>query len=544
MEPHIMFARAAQTVIEQAKDVAISRGESQLTLSAMATAMAMGQRSALQLAQCLGISQDKLQRLFPVLQPCSATLPLAQDVRTMLGRARKLVAQSPAPVHPTLIFLPHLVCAVASSLPAAQLPGVTLPRQEQVLQLLRPWVDAESQPPGLGELTQRLRALRHQLLHCVHGQEHAIQQVIEGLFNIGVVGDADTTRQRPAGIFVFAGPPGVGKTFLTRLGAAGAGRAQEETLNALLTEMDGFHQAATRPVIIIAATNHHDLLDAALLRRFSRVIEVELPTRAERQLYLRTRLQAKAQHQVTPQMIERLAAQTSGLAIAALEHILAQASIMALANGGVMTDAILGEAFEKVTMGEAKVGTDPLRTARHEAGHALVMAHTGEPPIYVTIVGRGAFGGYAAFEERDQRRSQTKRELENRICQLLGGREAERLYYGDGGGDSTGPSNDLERAMGIAEAMVYELGMSEEVGFVRIDRHRPLPTALAERCHAAVRGILGAQSIRARGLLTEHRQALNRIVEALMERNRLLKHELLALITDATDKAQSQEVTA
>jgi cell division protease FtsH len=139
---------------------------------------------------------------------------------------------------------------------------------------------------------------------------------------------------------------------------------------------------------------------------------------------------------------------------------------MALANGGVMTDAILDGAFEKVTVGEAKVGMEPLRTARHEAGHALGMAHTGEPPIYVTLVGRGAFGGYAAFEERDQRRSQTKRKLENRICQLLGGCEAERLYYTDGEGDSIGLSNDLERATGIAEAMVYELGMSEEVGFV------------------------------------------------------------------------------
>src|SRR5262249_12445828 len=146
-------------------------------------------------------------------------------------------------------------------------------------------------------------------------------------------------------------------------------------------------------------------------------------------------------------------------------------------------------------------------------------------------VGRGNFGGYAAFEDRGERRSHTKKELENLICQMLGGREAERLYYGPEEGDSTGPSNDLEQATNVAEAMVYEFGMSEEIGCMRIDRRRPLHGALAECCHAAIRNILETQSQRARQLLTEHRQILDRIVETLMERNRLLKHELLALLS-------------
>jgi ATP-dependent metalloprotease FtsH len=320
----------------------------------------------------------------------------------------------------------------------------------------------------------------------------------------------------------------VGKT---RTGSPGAGRAEEGTLNALLTEMDGFSKATARPLIVLAATNHPELLDPALLRRFSRTIEVELPTRAERELYVRMRLEAKAKHEVSPQMIERIAAQSAGMSIANLESILAQASIMALANQGVIDDAILGEAFEKVTMGEAKAGTDPLRTARHEAGHGLMMCLAGKPPIYVTIVGRGNFGGYAAIEDRDERRSQTKPELEDLICQMLGGREAERLYYGEGHGDSTGPSNDLEQATRIAEAMVYDFGMSEEIGFVRLDRRHVLPGNIAVRCHAAVRRIIDAQSERTRHLLSEHRHTLDRIVEALGERNRLLKDELLDLLT-------------
>jgi ATP-dependent Zn protease len=228
------------------------------------------------------------------------------------------------------------------------------------------------------------------------------------------------------------------------------------------------------------------------------------------------------------------------MSIADLERVLAEASVMALANDGSINDAILGEAFEKVTMGEAKAGADPVRTARHEAGHALVMCALGDPPVYTTIVGRGNFGGYAAFDDKGERRSQTKLDLENLICQLLAGREAERLYYGDGEGDSTGPSNDLERATNVAEAMVYELGMSAEVGFVRVDRRRPLGGDLSYRCHVAVREIIDAQATRARCVLVDRRGVLDRIVEQLLDRSRLLKHELLAIVgtSDQTDRTE------
>ena len=268
-------------------------------------------------------------------------------------------------------------------------------------------------------------------------------------------------------------------------------------LNALLTEMDGFAKSPTQPVIVIAATNLVELLDPALLRRFSRRIEVERPTRAEREQYLHTRLEAKARHRVSTEMIERLASQGQGLSIADLERILAEAAVMALANDGLIDDAILSEAFETITLGEAKAGSDPSRTARHEAGHALIMCLTGRPPIYVTTVGRGSFGGYAAFEDREERRSQTKGELEALICQMLGGREAERLYYGADGGESTGPASDLQQVTRLAEAMVYDYGMSPEVGFVRIDRRQPVPGEIAVQCHAAVRTLFEAQSERA-----------------------------------------------
>ena len=308
------------------------------------------------------------------------------------------------------------------------------------------------------------------------------------------------------------------------------GHAESLTLNQLLVEMDGFAKATMRPIITLAATNYPEKLDPALMRRFNRTIDVELPTRSEREEYLRIRLGAKEKHEVSQEMIQRLAAQGQGMSVADLERILAHAAVMAVSNEGVITDAILAEAFEKVTMGEAKEGGDPLRTARHEAGHAVVMCATGSPPIYLTIVGRGNFGGYAAFEDREERRSRTRAELEEQICQLMGGREAECLYYGEDEGVSTGPSSDLERATNIAEAMVYDLGMSKEIGFIKIDRRQPLPDEVARQCHGAVQSVLAAMGERTKRLLADHRQALDRIVDALMEKNRLLKHEVLELM--------------
>ncbi len=319
----------------------------------------------------------------------------------------------------------------------------------------------------------------------------------------------------------------------TRTGGVGAARADEETLNSLLVEMEGFTDRVARPVVVIAATNRDSLLDPALRRRFGRVIEVELPTRDERQLYLETRLGAKSRHEVSEKTVERIAAQSAGLSIAILENILNQAAVMAFRTGGMITDAILGEAFEKLTLGEAKPGSDPLRTARHEAGHALLMCLCGEPPIYVTTVGRGSFGGYAAFDDPGEHGSWTRKQLEDRICQVLAGREAEQLFYGEGEGESTGPASDLAHATRIAEAMVYEYGMAGEIGAVRIDRDRPLSGELAIRCHEAVRQTIDRQSERSRKLLAEHRTTLERVVSVLLERERLLKDELLVLLSPA-----------
>jgi ATP-dependent Zn protease len=292
-------------------------------------------------------------------------------------------------------------------------------------------------------------------------------------------------------------------------------------------------------VIVIAATNFGDKLDPALVRRFSRTIDVELPTLDEREQYLKLRLLAKAQHRVTDGAIRRIAVQSTGRSIANLESILAEASIRSLALQGVLDDDVLFETFERMTLGDAKPGTDLERTARHEAGHALLMCLAGEAPIYVTIVGRGNFGGYAAFDASEDRRALTRLQMETRICQCLGGRAAELLYYGPGEGESTGPSGDLDQATRLAQAMVDQFGMSDEIGAVRIDERLSLAHGLAERRHVAVRRIIDEQAIRAHELLMTHRASLDRIANALHERNRLLQRELLAMVPEAAPQVRT-----
>jgi cell division protease FtsH len=240
----------------------------------------------------------------------------------------------------------------------------------------------------------------------------------------------------------------------------------------------------------------------------------------------------KAHRAVTDPVIERIAAQAQGLSVADLERILAEASVMAIAADGMITDEILSEAFEKLTMGEARVGYDQLRTARHEAGHALVMCLTGSPPVYVTTVGRGNFGGYAALDVDEAKRIYTRKQLEDTICQLLAGRESECLYFGEVEGVSSGASNDIARATNLAELMVYEFGMTEDVGPLYISPEARMSALMADLGVKAVRKIVEEQRARAKASLVQHKVSLDRLSSALSEQGRLLKHEVLALIAN------------
>lgn len=300
-------------------------------------------------------------------------------------------------------------------------------------------------------------------------------------------------------------------------------RPQEETLNAILTELDGFATSTQRPVILIAATNLVDSLDEALLRRFDREVEVDLPDRAARLAFLVSRL-GGGTAQVSAAVLERLAAGSTGMSIAALLRVVQAARRMAAMAGSGVTDDLLEDAFELMRMGETRGRTDPatlLRVARHEAGHCLIAWLAGIRPLQVTIVARGAVGGYLERETEEGRMLITRPEIEDDIRIAMGGRAAEILYYGEQAGLSSGVAGDLRVATRWAERMVCEYGMSPEVGCVDL-RGRPATGVVLE----AVERIVAAQLARAIAELTAHRPVLDRLVERLLDANRLTREEL------------------
>jgi len=307
-------------------------------------------------------------------------------------------------------------------------------------------------------------------------------------------------------------------------------RPQEETLNSLLTEMDGFTSSPTRPVIVVAATNLVESLDDALVRRFDREIEVDKPDRAAREAYLRKRLTGAQSKEVSEPVIERIAGQSAGMTIAQLERVVRLAGRTAATEGVPVTDEILEEAFETMRMGDASgPATNQetlLRVARHEAGHCLVGWLHGEKPVQITIVARGKAGGFVEREADEGKMLYTKGELEAMICRTMAGRAAEMLYYGPDAGLSSGVQSDLETATHWAGLMVRRFGMSPEMGQVAMDGKRITDGLLAEKVTAAVENIVSNQLKSGLVMLQENQATMDVLVDTLMEKNRLTREEL------------------
>ena len=247
-------------------------------------------------------------------------------------------------------------------------------------------------------------------------------------------------------------------------GLGGGHDEREQTLNQLLTEMDGF--GANEGIIIIAATNRPDVLDPALLRpgRFDRQVTVSLPDFNERKEILS--VHAKNKVLAKDVTLDNLAKRTSGFSGADLENLLNEAALLAVRrdkNEVTMTE--IDEAHDRVLMGPAKTSRnitkeDKKITAYHEAGHVVAGLKLEQSNIVqkVTIIPRGMAGGYTNIQSEDERMHTTKRELLETISTLLAGRVTESLVFDD---ITTGASNDIERATKIARAMVCEYGMSE-----------------------------------------------------------------------------------
>ncbi len=312
----------------------------------------------------------------------------------------------------------------------------------------------------------------------------------------------------------------------------------ENTLNALLVEMDGM--AGNEGVVWMAATNREDMLDPAVRRpgRFDRVVEVPLPTLADRLEILRIHAaRAPLGPDVDLDVIARL---TPGHSGADLANLLNEAALVAVHAGETKISAEhIDQARDKILLGRIRAGVvitpDERRLiALHEAGHALVgMIACAEDKLHkVTIQARGRSLGAAHFSPEADKHLYSRRYLEGIIAKALGGRAAELIFLG-ADRVTSGAGSDLIQATNVARRMVGEFGMSERVGLVSADPSAHgggAPSAqLQSRIDDAVAELVKTQADRAEALVTQHRDAVEAIANALLEREVLDAHEVIAI---------------
>ena len=257
-----------------------------------------------------------------------------------------------------------------------------------------------------------------------------------------------------------------------RTSNSGAESENNQTLNQLLVEMDGFEKNET--VIVLAATNRPEMLDKALLRpgRFDRQITIAPPDVRGREEILK--IHSKDKKFASDVTLKSIAEDTAGFTGAELANILNEAAIIATINKHkAINQDDIEEAVKKVTVGiqkNSRVISDKEKklTAFHEAGHAIVgrFLNTGDPLKEISIIPRGMAGGYTMYKSNEDKFYRSKTELEERLVGLLGGRAAEKLALDD---ISTGARNDIQVATQIAKDMVTVYGMSEKLGPISLE---------------------------------------------------------------------------
>ena len=321
--------------------------------------------------------------------------------------------------------------------------------------------------------------------------------------------------------------------FIDEIDAIGGARAvkgsfgndeREQTLNQLLAEMDGFDQSSQ--IVVLAATNRPETLDAALLRpgRFDRQVQVPLPAADEREAILHAH--ARSRHLDQSADLGRLARSTPGFSGADLANLVNEAALGAVRDDRTeITSSDLEAARDRVLLGardstHALLGEEKRAVAVHEAGHALVAALSphADPVDRITILPTGRALGVTEQLPVTERRLYGEGYLQSLLAVRLGGRAAERLVLGE---LSSGAANDLADATAIATRMVVEFGLSSVVGPVVLSDQHAVGAATQERVDDEVRRLLVAAEQRATDLLTEHRAALGRLVEDLEENETL-----------------------
>ncbi|MBR3164319.1 ATP-dependent zinc metalloprotease FtsH [Candidatus Saccharibacteria bacterium] len=328
----------------------------------------------------------------------------------------------------------------------------------------------------------------------------------------------------------------------------GAGREDEQTLNQILVEMDGFDNESG--VIVIAATNRVDMLDKALLRpgRFDRHVNVMLPERKDRIEILNVHFKNKPIDKSVD--LDALAAKTAGSSGADLANIANEAAIAAARhNHKIITNDDITEAFERIAIGperKSKVMNDHERkiTAYHEAGHAIVghVLPDSDPVHKVTIIPRGRTGGVTWFLPPEDRSYKNVFELKDVLARAMGGRVAERLILGPDG-ITTGASSDLQNIAQLAREMVTEEGMgaqlrdqvfnTNEVNFFG-DRAKIYSEKTSELIDAEIEALGKEANQRAEAILKANKKSLDALAEALLEKETLEKDEVEKILKDAT----------
>ena len=339
--------------------------------------------------------------------------------------------------------------------------------------------------------------------------------------------------------------------FIDELDAVGAqrtghgfSREQDQTLNQLLVELDGF--AARDQVIVMGASNRLQDLDTALLRpgRFDRQVLVAAPDLAGREQILKVHVRGKP---LSPDVdLKSIARQTSGLTGAELENIANEAAIIAgRSSQTAIRQSDFEDAMERVVAGlqQRKVMTEKERRilAYHEAGHAVMSHLTGDllPVHKVTIVSRGQALGYTLNLPSEERYLHTAEEFADLLKVYLGGRAAEQIVFGR---VTNGAANDLEKATGLARSMIFEYGMGEVVSSrtMRADNYALSEETkrLRDQEQARLTDVAFADAVR---LLTKHRASLDRVATALLQKETLGREEMLELLEGVEPESRASE---
>ena len=328
-------------------------------------------------------------------------------------------------------------------------------------------------------------------------------------------------------------------------GLGGGHDEREQTLNQLLTEMDGF--GANEGIIIIAATNRPDVLDPALLRpgRFDRQITVSLPDKTARKEILAVHAKNKTLDKSVT--LDNLAKRTPGFSGADLENLLNEAALLTVRrNKKAITMSEIDEATDRVLMGPAKVTkkyTDKEKklVAYHEAGHAVLgLKLDGANEVQkITIIPRGHAGGYTMMMPKEETFTSTKKELLDSICGLLGGRVAEEIIFNE---VTTGAHDDFKKATNIARKMVTEYGMSSlgpmmldepsENTFLGRDYHKSknFSDIVAHEIDEEMRDIIRTCYENSKKILNENKDLLKLIADTLLEEETITKEQIDYLV--------------